>query len=212
MRYDIVFRFNQALDLSALSTIPAALHSVTAAIEDCRKAGKNAETDPAVLLLMRHLGSIAANTGADDRTLRHDCLEAVGELRRKPVLNTLALRGVSYDETAKKLFHSEAKRCLRNLADALGYDRCDYDLRSNIAGPAVSGEVTLHSDEIYVQVGCTGYGNGVMYRRCNGRRDYTGDRNNHVGIAALANPGALAARICADLGLPVPHFDDRLVA
>ncbi len=212
MSYDVAFRFQAALDPSALTTIAGALHGVTAAIDDCRKAGKSADCDPAVLLLVRHLGSLAANTGDGDSALRHACLEAIGEMRRKPVLNTLALRGVAHDETAKKLFHSEARRELKNLADALGYDRSDYDLRSNAAGPAVSGEVTLHSNEIYVQVTCNGTGSDVLYRRVRDRRDFIGNRNHYAAMRELGNAGTLAQRICRDLALPTPAFDDRLVA
>jgi len=197
---------------SALTTIPGALHGLTAAIDDCRRAEKSSDSDPAVLLLVRHLGGLAANIGDSDSALRLACLDAIGDMRRKPVLNTLALRGVAYDATAKKLFHSEARRALRQLADALGYDKQDYDLRNNVGGVAVSGEVTLHSSEIYVQVMCNGRGGDVLYRRCRDRRDYTGERNHQVAMRELANAGVLAQRICRDLSLTLPTFDDRLVA
>lgn len=52
MSYDVAFRFQQALDPSALTTIPGALHGITAAIDDCRRAGKATDSDPAVLLLV----------------------------------------------------------------------------------------------------------------------------------------------------------------
>lgn len=212
MSYEVAFRYNQALDTSALGTITNALHAVGAAIDDCRKAGKTADSDPAVLLLIRHLGGLAANIGGSDTSLRIACQEAVGDLKRKPVLHTLALRGVAYDADAKKLFHSEARRALRNLADALGYDKDDYEIRSNMAGPAVSGEVTLHSDEVYVQASCDGRERGVLYRRCRDRRDYLGLRNNFASLGELTNPAAFAAKLCRDLSLPTPAFDDRLVA
>lgn len=212
MSYDVAFRFQQALDPSALTTIPGALHGIGTAIDDCRRAGKAVDSDPAVLLLVRHLGNLAANVGDADTALRHACMEAIGDMRRKPVLDTLSLRGVAFDADAKKLFHSEARRSLRSLADALGYEKQQFDIRSNSAGPAVSGEVILHSDELYVQVSCNGTGNDVMYRRCRDRRDFTGQRNQHAAMRDLAHPGTLARRICRDLGLAVPHFDDRLAA
>lgn len=212
MNYDVAFRFNQALDTSAIGNITNALHAVGAAIDDCRKAGKPADNDPAVLLLIRHLGGLAANTGDSDTGLRIACQEAIGDLNRKPVLHTLALRGVAYDADAKKLFHSEARRALRNLADALGYEKAEYEIRSNMAGPAVSGEVTLHSDEVYVQASCDGHDRGILYRRCRDRRDYLGDRNRFAPLSELTNPAVFAAKLCRDLGLPTPAFDDRLVA
>jgi hypothetical protein len=212
MSYDVAFRFQQALDPSALTTIPGALHGITAAIDDCRRAGKPTDSDPAVLLLVRHLGSLAADAGDSDSALRIACLGEISDMRRKPVLNTLALRGVSYDATAKKLFQSEARRALRQLADALGYDKSDYDLRICAGGPAVGGEVILHSNEVYIQVTCDGQGGDVLYRRCRDRRDYIGERNHVVAMRELTNAGALAQRICRDLSLAMPAFDDRLVA
>ena len=212
MNYDIAFRYQQALDPSALTSIPGALHGISAAIEDCRRAGKAVDTDPAVLLLVRHLASLGAGGNSSDAALRTACMDEISELRRKPVLGTLALRGVAYDADAKKLFHSEARRALLNLAEALGYEKADYNLRSNMAGPAVSGEVTFHSDELYVQASCDGHGRGILYRRCRDRNDYLGLRNWSAPLVELTNPARFAARICNDLGLGVPALDNRLVA
>ena len=64
----------------------------------------------------------------------------------------LAQRSVSYNDTAKKAFHQQAGRIAKALADALGYSKADYDLRHNQGGIAVSGEITLHSDTLYVQI------------------------------------------------------------
>jgi hypothetical protein len=60
---------------------------------------------------------------------------------------------VAYDPETKRLFHCHAQRQLKALAKALGLTGDQYDLRSNEAGPAVSGEITLHADWLYVQVG-----------------------------------------------------------
>ena len=60
MPYDVAFRHQQALDPSALVTIGASLHAITRAIDDCRNAGIAFETDPAVILLARHLASVTA--------------------------------------------------------------------------------------------------------------------------------------------------------
>ena len=60
-------------------------------------------------------------------------------------------KSVSYDGDAKRRFHHHARAQLRKLAHALRLDRDSYDLRSNPGGIAVSGEVILHSDTLYVQ-------------------------------------------------------------
>lgn len=206
MTCDVAFRHAQALDPSALTTIAATLHAIRAAITDCRNAGKSDETDPAVVLLARHLGKVAFADRPDDQALRRSCMDAIAAIRRHPALLTLARRGVSYDEAAKTLFHAEGRRALKRLADALGLERASYDLRSNKGGIAVSGEVTLHGDEIYVQLslGCMGADREVMFRQVRGRADYCGDRNRWASVRELLAPDHFAARIRAELRLAAP--------
>jgi antirestriction protein ArdC len=86
---------------------------------------------------------------------------------------------VAYDEDAKRDFHRQGEAVLKKLAAALGYRPGDYDLRHNHAGIAVSGEITLHSDRLYVQFHQTTLGpdQGFLWRTCDGRNDYTGGPN-----------------------------------
>jgi hypothetical protein len=104
---------------------------------------------------------------------------------------------VSYDPEAKRLFHTQARRQLRALAAALGFGDGDYDLRSNEAGIAVSGEITLHADRLYVQPSqpATGSDTGILFRSCAGRRDYVGGVNNFASLDLLHRPDELARRI-----------------
>ena len=104
---------------------------------------------------------------------------------------------VAYDPEAKHLFHAHARRQLRALAKALDLGDGEYDLRSNEAGIAVSGEVTLHSDHLYVQVSqpATGSDTGILFRSCEGRRDYVGGVNNFASLDSLHRPDQLARRI-----------------
>ena len=106
-------------------------------------------------------------------------------------------RPVSYDNKAKRAFHSRALRQLKHLANALGLEPGAYDLRSNPGGIAVSGEVTLHGDHVYVQA-CqpvTGHDTGVMFRACEGRKDYHGGPNHFASLDLLNRPEDLARRI-----------------
>jgi hypothetical protein len=64
------------------------------------------------------------------------------------------LKPVAYDADAKDAFHRNARRQLKLLAAALGLPPAKFDLRSNKAGIAVSGEITLHADHP------TGHGRG----------------------------------------------------
>jgi hypothetical protein len=101
---------------------------------------------------------------------------------------------VSYDPDAKRLFHTHARRRLLELAAALGFAPCAFDLRSNQGGIAVSGEVTLHADRLYVQVSqpATGHDTGILFRSCEGRRDYVGGVNNFASLDLLHRPAELA--------------------
>ncbi|HUD30173.1 hypothetical protein HJG53_16280 [Sphingomonas sp. ID1715] len=203
MTYDVAFRYGQALDPSALVTIGTTLHAIQAAITDCRNAGIEVETDPAVILLVRHLSQVCADRPADAE-LRRDCMARIADLRNRPMLKTLALRGVAYDETAKKLFHSEGRAALRRLAEALSLDEGSFDIRSNKAGPAVSGEITLHADMLWVQfsLGPFGPDREVCFRRVRDRQDYIGERNHWASVRELVEPDRFAARIRRDLNLP----------
>jgi hypothetical protein len=104
---------------------------------------------------------------------------------------------VSYDPEAKRLFHAHARRQLLRLAAALGFAPCAFDLRSNEGGIAVSGEVTLHADRLYVQVSQSAMGSdsGILFRSCEGRRDYVGGVNNFTALDLLHRPDELARRI-----------------
>lgn len=104
---------------------------------------------------------------------------------------------VAYNPEAKRLFHSRARRQLRLLAVALGLAPGAYDLRSNAGGIAVSGEVTLHADRLYVQAcqPATGHDTGVLFRTCAGRKDYLGGRNHFASLDLLHRPDELARRI-----------------
>jgi hypothetical protein len=90
-----------------------------------------------------------------------------------------------------------ARRRLLELAAALGLSPCAFDLRSNPGGIAVSGEVTLHADRLYVQVSqpAPGADSGILFRSCDGRRDYVGGVNNFASLDLLHDPAALARRI-----------------
>lgn len=106
-------------------------------------------------------------------------------------------KSVAYNGAAKRLFHTKACRHLKRLADALGHSPDGFDLRSNKAGIAVSGEITLHADRLYVQVcqPATGSDTGVLFRTCQGRKDYVGGPNNFASLNLLHQPEELARRI-----------------
>lgn len=105
------------------------------------------------------------------------------------------VQGYTEDQHAHKLkFHRTAKARLKEVAKHLGLPAGSFDIRTNMAGPAVCGETTLHGERIYVQVSqsCMGRGSDILYRTCDGRKDYTGGRNNFMALAMLDAPELMA--------------------
>jgi len=104
---------------------------------------------------------------------------------------------VAYDASAKEAFHRNARRQLKIVANALGLEPEKFNLRSNKAGIAVSGEITLHADRLYVQISqpATGADSGILIRTCHSRQDYVGGPNNFASLDLLNRPEELARRI-----------------
>jgi hypothetical protein len=108
-------------------------------------------------------------------------------------------RRCAYDGEQKKEFHRQARIALRALAKELRFPETSYDLRSNRAGIAVSGEVILHGETIYIQVcqPATGADSGILIRTCEGRRDFEGGRNHLAPLSLLDRPARLAEYVRA---------------
>lgn len=104
---------------------------------------------------------------------------------------------VAYDAARKRRFHRLARQCLKRLADKLGWPPDSYGLRSNPGGIAVSGEITLHHERVYVQVSQSLLGQrcGILIRSCRGRRDYSGGLNRFAALELLDDLPALAQRV-----------------
>lgn len=102
-----------------------------------------------------------------------------------PIRPILLRPFVAYNAEHKHAFKLAARHFLRNLAMAL--DAPGHPLRWNEGGIAVSGEATLHLDDLYVQVRQS-YLTGrpdVLYRSCKSDRDYCGNQNNFIGFGHL---------------------------
>ena len=111
-------------------------------------------------------------------------------------------KNCSYDKQQKRRFHTMARSRLKKLAAELALPLGSYNLRSNKAGIAVSGEVTLHHVAVYIQVSQFGLssGHGILIRTCKGRKDYTGGPNHFVALDMLDDIPALAAAVRAITG------------
>lgn len=96
-------------------------------------------------------------------------------------------RRCAYTSEQKKAFHRRARTALRGLAKELRFPEVSYDLRSNRGGVAVSGEITLYHERVYIQIRqpATGADSGILIRTCEGRRDYDGGLN-HPALLSLS--------------------------
>lgn len=90
---------------------------------------------------------------------------------------------------AKAAMHSQGRAFLRKLAAALDPYIGHYTVRSNQGGTAGSGEVTLHSADLYVQIHSQRTGLSLMYRSCDSAQDCCGHTNHFVPMSEFAHQG-----------------------
>lgn len=109
----------------------------------------------------------------------------------------VARQDLSYcDPILKDQFHARGKRVLKQIADRLGLDPGTYEIRSNKGGIAVSGEVTLHGEDIHLWF-TQSRGPIIIFRRCNGRKDDVGERNHQKDAEELRHFDNLCDQIQA---------------
>ena len=106
----------------------------------------------------------------------------------------------AYDSVQKRSFHITGMKRLRILAKDLAFAPKSYDIRSNCGGIAVSGEVTLHHEHLYVQISqpATRADTGILIRTCKGRKEDTGGRNHFAPLSLLDDIPELA-RLCRSI-------------
>ncbi len=95
-------------------------------------------------------------------------------------------KSLSYaDHKFKESFHRDGRRLLKLLAAELEYPPQSYDLSCNKAGVAVSGEITLHTDNLYVQLSQHPFsGKRIAFRicTCKARKDHHTGPNNYADL------------------------------
>lgn len=208
--YDLPIRYEQALDPSALTNIRTTLHAIEKAIEDCRGAGVCPDSDPAVVLLARHMATVSTNK-APEPILRDHCTRRLDELRRFPPLLALAIRGVGFDAIAKDRFHAEGQKAMRRLAEIMELPPESYEIRSWRGDMSKSGTVYLCTNDFAVEltIGGAREGREVTYRAIRGGvrqgQDY------HAQVLQLVRPKRFAARLRNDLKLVAAVADEPML-
>jgi hypothetical protein len=101
----------------------------------------------------------------------------------------------SVTDANKDRWHRLGQGLARALALKMGLE--DYSIRSCKGGPAVTGEIVLHADWIYIQFGisCFDGKTEFMYRTCKGLKDYTGGMNRWMAFDKLLDLDKVAAKI-----------------
>ena len=209
--YDVPIRYEQALDPSTLTNIRTTLHAMERALEDCRNAGVCPDTDPAVVLLARHMATVSTNQ-SDDDTLRFACNRRLEKLRHFPTILALALRGVAFDAVAKDRFHADGQTRMHGLAAAMALPKGSYEVRSWLGDISISGTVFLVTDDFVVALAIGGIREGreLTYRAIHGGMRH--GRDHYAQILLLVRPDRFAARLRRDLDLgPAPTTEPLLL-
>lgn len=93
------------------------------------------------------------------------------------LVNLVTTEQLAYNHEGKEKFHKLAKKVAKEIAHRLNLPSGSYEIRSNKAGIAVCGEVTLHGEHIYIQLSQGWNLPRFMYRYCANQKDYTGGVN-----------------------------------
>ncbi|TVV76972.1 hypothetical protein [Sphingomonas solaris] len=208
--YDVPIRYEQALDPSALTTIRTTLHAMEKALEDCRNAGVCPDTDPAVVLLARHMATVSTNR-RDDDTLRFACTRRLDDLRHFPTILALALRGVDFDAIAKDRFHADGQKAMHDLARVMDLPEGGYEVRSWRGDISISGTVALATHDFVVELAIGGIREGreLTYRAIRGGVRH--GKDHYAQILLLVRPERFAARLRRDLKLGPPPAAEPLL-
>lgn len=103
-----------------------------------------------------------------------------------------------YHPQNKSVFLHNTARLAERIAQDLELAPGSYDIRTNRGGIAVSGDVHLQSNSLYVSFTADSEFCGAkrfMFRRCRSRKDYVGLQNRWVDWMDLATAGGYNAAL-----------------
>ena len=101
----------------------------------------------------------------------------------------------------KETFARIGKKIAREIAKLMELAPGTFDIRYNKAGPAVMGDLRLHTDSLYLTLEPSYSGLGFMYRSCKSRKDYTGGTNRWAQYSELRDLPNLVKKLkqCAEV-------------
>ena len=201
MFYDTVYRHNQALSPAGLETVPAALHALNAAVDDCRRAGKPIAHDAAIILLIRTLADAAERSAANVSELRLRCVADRVAVLASPALLDIAGNSVGGDYRAKRTFHHQARRALACLAEAIGLDADTTCINSALGADHEDGTTELRHADIGIRVVPRSFlpDSEISFNRC--RNGEPAGKVHLAPIAELLDATAFARRLASTVGV-----------
>ena len=209
--YDLAFRFERALQPDGLRIVQTCTRAVNEAMADARRAGYDPDTDPAVLLLGRHLGRIASGGDperihAQDAALRRACADRIARLRSVDMLVPLVQRGVGADPDLIRLYKAAARERLRELAHALDLGAPDYDIcpEAGAAGRAPAFELATDSFSVTIDPCRIGAGSELAWMQTHGRFRGWSSALTRGDIGLLGDLARFARTLRRDLHLAAP--------
>ena len=192
-----------ALDRRRLTTPQQVMAALFSAMDVAERRGTPLAGDAAFGLLARRLVEVLPDVG--DSTLEGACNLRRHAQESVPLIVALLAEDLGYDSVRKHALHAEAVRLLRQLGKALSLPRTEFEVRWNEGEIAVSGEASLYTDRVWVQVCQSVYRLGDVMFRATTERGSCGHGQNHWARATqLADPVNLAEHIACTLRLPSP--------
>lgn len=200
MIYDTLYRHNQALSPAGLEAIPAALHALNAAVDDCTRAGKSVACDAAVILLIHNLADIVDRHAPDVDALRIRCMLDRSSVEAAPAFLAIAGNSVGGNAPAKRTFHYQTRRALTHLADAIGLEPTATQITSALGADHEDGTSQLAHPDVAIRVVPRAFlaGGEVSFNRCD--RGEAAGRVHHAPIVELIDPIAFARRLAGTVG------------
>lgn len=211
LHLDLPFRFQRALQPDGLRVLQTCSAALADALNDARRAGRDPESDPAVLLLGRHLGRVAAGecpeaVHPEDDELRKACEQRIAELRSAPILVPLVQRGLGCDPDLISIYRSAAREALRYLAQTLCLDPTNYNIQQDRHFTADNPAISLFADSFCVTIDpCRiNPGREIGWVRTNGRDGPWAGRQLRGPIDLISNVARFAATVRRDCHLHQP--------
>ncbi len=200
MFYDTLYRHNQALSPDGLETLPAALHALNAAVDDCRRAGKPIARDAAIMLLIRKLADVTERSAPSATALRLRCVADRAAVIAAPALLEIAGNSVAGDHAAKRTFHYQARRALTRLAEATGLDPDAAHINSALGTDRDDRTSELRHVDIGIRVVPRSFlpDSEISFNRCVGGEP--AGRVHLAPIAELLDAPAFSRRLTATIG------------